>query len=66
MKLEYGPPGAVGVKHLQYLSADDYTSGLPRPSVLLTAGSIVLWLLGYRQASNVTIVAAIATGLAGK
>ena len=23
MKIAYGPPGAVGVKHLQYLSGDD-------------------------------------------
>jgi hypothetical protein len=71
MKLEYGPPGAVGVKHLQYLSADaadetDFVSRLPRPSVLLGIGSLVLWGLGYKSISNVAVVAAVAAGLAGK
>lgn len=49
MKIEYGPPGAVGVKHLQYFSADepdDRREVSPRLAFVLgiAVGVLVTWL----------------------
>jgi hypothetical protein len=55
MKLEYGPPGASGVKHLQYLSADepDFVAGnlsrVSRPVAALAAGVWVYALITKRE-----------------
>lgn len=50
MKLEYGPPGAVGVKHLQYMSADepDYmSSGLQRLAKPVGALAAATWVFAW-------------------
>ena len=58
MKLEYGPPGAVGVKHLQYLSADE-----PSPALKWgTLGLIALLAVAVVPKRNRLKAAAVVIG----
>lgn len=52
MKIEYGPPGAVGVTHLQYLSADEPGAPVgPTLAFVLGAalGAAVAWFWKRRR-----------------
>lgn len=72
MKLEYGPPGAIGVKHLQYMSADepDYLAGnlrqLARPvGTIAMATWAYAWATGREDLRRTAFGVALGSFLVG-
>lgn len=63
MKIDYGPPGAVGVKSLQYVGDDaDYTStGLRQ--LAKPAGAIALGVWGFALVTGNKPLKKIALGV---
>lgn len=64
MKIDYGPPGATGVKQLQYVGDDaDYTStGLQE--LAKPAGKIALGVWGYAWITKNQSLKTMALGVA--